>query len=66
MLLLFLSYVFNFLDLDWFAFFRQPQPPPATVTMVAGGGALVICVEMLFRSCANGLRPWLSLKLVKS
>ena len=47
-------------------FSGDPQPPPATLTMVAGGGALVVSVEMLFRSCAVGLRWLLSQKLEKS
>ena len=41
-------------------FFRQRQPPPATVTMVAGGGYLLICPLMSYVDCLNLLSSRLS------
>ena len=35
--------------------FRRPQPPPATVAMVAGGGGLVSNVHVLFMPLVTDL-----------
>ena len=33
-----------------FSRFRRSQPPPATLTRVAGGGDLILCSYRLFKS----------------
>ena len=42
--------------LSYFAglFSGMEQPPPATLTMVAGGGGLILCLLMCIITCLNG------------
>ena len=41
---------------SWLDFSDDPQPPPATLTMVAGGGAIVPYAQMLIRPCITRFR----------